>query len=290
MGDQDFRVDVPTDDALDELFHAPDIGNPRPVDGLLIMDDIGGWLEGDCAAFAKEADFAPLAGGLNTHKTRFVIGRTVNRLFDTVSAGEGADLGDILGTRDEDIVTKFERLGQLEAFWNDIGPNDLLSAHRLGQHRSCQADRAQTRYKDRIVTADPDFFKAFVHCAKTTGYLCAIGIAKRIGKQYQIFFFSQQIICHPPIALPAIGSTVGAGAGDHVTTAAVIADAAPRNVVNDDAVAFLEAPATRAGLDDLPAGLMSGDHAALLALGTLAKVLVVDGTDIRAADRRCLGP
>jgi hypothetical protein len=54
-------------------------------------------------------------------------------------------------------------------------------------------------------------------------------------------------------------------------------------VVNDDAVAGLEAAAARACRDDLAARLVAGDHS-LIALRTFAKVLVIDAANIGAAD------
>ena len=108
MGDQDFGMDVPADDAFDQLFHAPDVRDPRTVNGLLIVDNIGRGLEGNRAAFAEEADLAPFAGGLDAGQPGFVVGGTVNGFFDTVAAGEGTDLGNIIRARDEDLIAEFE--------------------------------------------------------------------------------------------------------------------------------------------------------------------------------------
>src|SRR5271165_3708458 len=84
--------------------------------------------------------------------------------------------------------------------------------------------------------------------------------------------------------LPSVSAAVAlAGTGDHVTAAAIVAEAATRNMVDDHAAAFGEAAATGADLDDLAAGLVAGDHS-LVAFGALAQVLMVDAADVGTAD------
>ena len=58
-------------------------------------------------------------------------------------------------------------------------------------------------------------------------------------------------------------------------------------MIDDDAVAGRETPAAGAGLLDLAGRFVSGDDA-LVALGALAQVLVVNAADIRPADGRRL--
>src|SRR5215471_9143279 len=104
----------------------------------------------------------------------------------------------------------------------------------------------------------------------------------------QVLLFGQHEFRHAAIALPAVGAPVLlAGAGDHVAAPAVLADAAAGNVIHDHALALAEPPAAGTGLDNLPARLVARDHA-LVALRTLAEMLVIDTPDIRPANRRRL--
>ena len=54
-------------------------------------------------------------------------------------------------------------------------------------------------------------------------------------------------------------------------------------MIHDHAIAFAEAAASGAGLHDLPARLVPGDHS-LVAFRPLAQMLVINAADIRAAD------
>jgi len=58
-------------------------------------------------------------------------------------------------------------------------------------------------------------------------------------------------------------------------------------VVNDDPIARLESSAARACLNYLPAWLMASDYT-LISLWSLAKMLMINSTDILTAYRRCL--
>ena len=55
------------------------------------------------------------------------------------------------------------------------------------------------------------------------------------------------------------------------------------DVIDDHAVAQAEAAASGTGLDDLAARFVTGHHA-LVALGALAQMLVIDAADVRTAD------
>jgi hypothetical protein len=57
-------------------------------------------------------------------------------------------------------------------------------------------------------------------------------------------------------------------------------------VVHKNAIASLEPATPQAGLHDQPGGLVAGNDS-LVAFRALAKVLMVDATDIGAADGRC---
>ena len=130
----------------------------------------------------------------------------------------------------------------------------------------------------------------FVHRPEPAGHLRAVGVRQRVGQQDEVLLLREHVVGHAAVTLPAVRAPVLAGARDHVAAPAVVAHAAPGDVVDDDAVAHLEAPAARAGGHDLPARLVARDHARLVALGPLAEVLVVDAADVRAADRGALGP
>jgi hypothetical protein len=54
-------------------------------------------------------------------------------------------------------------------------------------------------------------------------------------------------------------------------------------VIDDHAIANLEATAARPGSDDLTRGLVAGDDT-LVAFRTFAQVLVIDGANVRTAD------
>jgi hypothetical protein len=58
-------------------------------------------------------------------------------------------------------------------------------------------------------------------------------------------------------------------------------------VVNKNAVSGFKPAASRSRLHDESGRLVPGNHA-LVSFGTLAKVFMIDATDIGAADRRCL--
>ena len=87
------------------------------------------------------------------------------------------------------------------------------------------------------------------------------------------------------ITLPAIGGAILRRAGDHVAFATVVAHTAAADVVEDHAVAFLEAFAAGTQLHDLPARLVAGDHT-LVAFGAVPQVFAIDGANVAATDRR----
>ena len=108
----------------------------------------------------------------------------------------------------------------------------------------------------------PIFFNRLIDGAEAAGHLRAIGVGEFLGEIDEVLLLGEQVIGHAAVALPAVGAPIlFAGAGDHVAAAAIVADPAAGDVIDDDAVAHAEAPAARAGLDDLPARLVAGDHA-----------------------------
>src|SRR5580700_50906 len=65
VGDERVGMDAPAHDLFHQVLHAPEVGHPGAVDGLLVMDDVLAGLEGHGAALADEADLAPFSGGLD---------------------------------------------------------------------------------------------------------------------------------------------------------------------------------------------------------------------------------
>ena len=79
-----------------------------------------------------------------------------------------------------------------------------------------------------------------------------------------------------------------ARAGNRIAAAAIVADAAARDVVDDHAVALVEPPEPLALFDDHAARLVSGDGSGNIRLRALADVLAVNAADIASADGRGL--
>ena len=155
-----------------------------------------------------------------------------------------------------------------------------LAAERAGG----QAHRAQAGDQHGVIAVDADLFQALVDGAEAAGHLRAIGVGELVGQGDQVLLFGHHVLGHAAVALPAVGAAILlAGAGDHVAAPAIVAHAAAGDVIDNHAVAGLEAAAARARGDDLAARLVPGDHA-LVAFGALAQVLVIDAANIGAAD------
>ena len=78
-------------------------------------------------------------------------------------------------------------------------------------------------------------------------------------------------------------------AGDVISAAAVVADAAAGNVVNNDPVALFEAFQALAFFNNDTAGLMARNHTGDITLRPLSHMLTVDTANIAAADCGRLG-
>ncbi len=176
----------------------------------------------------------------------------------------------------------------MHALLDDIDANDPVGAQFAAERAGRQAHRAETGDQHGVIAADADLFQAFVDRAEAAGYLRAIGVGQFGGEMDQVLLLGEQEFRHAAVALPAVGPAVLlAGAGDHVAAAAIVAQSAAGDVINDDTVAHAEAAASGTRLHDLPAGLVPRHHA-LVAFGTLAQMLVIDAADVRAADSGCL--
>jgi len=147
--------------------------------------------------------------------------------------------------------------------------------------------RAKPGDQDGIVAADADFFQSLINGTESAGNLGSIKESERIRKKNQILLFCEQILGHTAVTLPAVSPAVlRAGAGNHVPAAAIIAHSAAGDVVNQYAVAGFEPATPGTGLYDKAGRFMSGDHS-LVSLWTLAKVFMIDTTDIGPADGGC---
>src|SRR5208337_3983715 len=115
-------------------------------------------------------------------------------------------------------------------------------------------------------------------------------IGERIGQSDEVFFFGDHVLGHAAVALPSVSAAIlGAGAGDHVAATAIVANAAAGDVVDDDAIAGLEAAAPRTFRDNLAAGFVAGNNA-LISFRAFSEVLVINAADVGAADGRSFDP
>jgi len=87
--------------------------------------------------------------------------------------------------------------------------------------------------------------------------------------------------------LPAVCPPIGAGTGDVISSPTVIAEAAAGDVIDNHAVAFAKAAASRASLHNLTGGLVAGNHPRLIALRAFAEMLVINTAYVGAANCRC---
>ena len=107
----------------------------------------------------------------------------------------------------------------------------------------------------------------------------------RVFIAYDIVFNVAFVMGVAAVALPPVGRAGVVGAADLVAVAALVAQPAADDVVNHHPVAEPEVAAPWSHLDDLAAGFVAGDHAAV-GLGAVAEVLAVDRADVAPADRR----
>src|SRR3984893_16004909 len=97
-------MEIPPNEALDQFLHQPGRGHPGSIDGLLIVNDVGGWIELYGSPFAHESNFSPFASGSNRCNTRCWVGRTVERAFHAGPPGQVLDLRDVIwASRSHDV-------------------------------------------------------------------------------------------------------------------------------------------------------------------------------------------
>src|SRR5208337_5608175 len=137
-----------------------------------------------------------------------------------------------------------------------------------------------------MIAVDADLLQALVHGAESACHLRAVGVGQLIGQRDQILLLGDHVLGHAAVALPAVGAAIlVAGAGNHVAAPAVVAHAATGDVIDNDAIARFEAAAAFAHGHNLAAWLVPGDHA-LVTLGALAKMFVINAANVGPADGR----
>src|SRR5262249_16346261 len=144
------------------------------------------------------------------------------------------NLGHVARAAGQRLVADPEVERQLQALRHYIDADHAAGAQFTAERSRGQADRAETGDQHRVVPSNPDLLQPFVHRAESTGHLRAIGIREFAGQVDQVFLLGQEVFGHAAIALPAVGAAVTlAGAGDHIAAPAIVADAAPGDVIDD---------------------------------------------------------
>ncbi len=135
-----------------------------------------------------------------------------------------------------------------------------------------------------MIAVDADLLKPLVDSAESARNLRAVGIGKRIGQRDEVLLFGNHVVGHTAVALPAVSAAILlARARNHVAAPAIVAHAAAGNVIDNHAIAALEASAPRPLSHNLPAWLVAGDHA-LVAFRPLAEMLVINAANVGTAD------
>src|SRR5699024_838890 len=113
-----------------------------------------------------------------------------------------------------------------------------------------------------------------------------------IGQRDQCRLLRQQVFGVAPVALPAVGGVVRGRAADHVAAAAVVAQPASGDVVDDDPIAEAEPATSRTGLHDRSRRLMTRhDPPVGGTVDTPVRlVFMVDVADVASADARGSDP
>src|ERR1019366_995202 len=176
------------------------------------------------------------------------------------------------------------------AFHYRVDPDDRVRSQLSAERCRSQAHRPQAGDQYSVVAADSYLLKPLVNRAEAAGHLRSVGIAQTVGQVHEVLLLGDHIARHPAVALPAVGAAEsGVRAGDHVAPPAVAAEAASGDVVYDCAVTDPVRLAAGPHRDDLAARLVAG-YNALVPLGPLAEMLVVDASNVRSADRGGLDP
>ena len=164
-------------------------------------------------------------------------------------------LGHVVRARRQNLVAEAEIPRDLHALGHHVDADDFLRAQLAAERAGGQADGAEAGDEHGMVAADADLLQALVDGAESAGHLRAVGVGELVGQRDEVFFFGDHELGHAAIALPAVGAAIFlAGAGDHVAAAAIVAHAAAGDVIDDDAIARLEAAAAGARGDNLAAG------------------------------------
>src|ERR1035437_7956207 len=278
------RVQAPAYKALGQFLHQPGGRDPRAVNRLLVVNEVGRRIELHGSALADEDDAAPLARCSNGGGACRGIGGTFDGALDTESAGEVHYLGYVVSARRQRFIAKAHVFRQLQPLLDNINADDFLSAEFARDGSGRESHGAEAGDQHGMIAADSDLLDSLVYRAESAGHLRTVGVGELVRQCDEVLLFGQHVLCHGSIALPAVGATIlFAGAGDHVAAPAVVAYAASGDVVHDDAVTDVETPAAGAGFHNLPTGLVSRDHT-LISLGAFPEMFVINGANIRAAN------
>src|SRR5438034_9670739 len=145
-------------------------------------------------------------------------------------------------------VRETQFLGQFQSVWECLHSHHICS-HGTAQECRAKSNRTQTGDENHI---PPRYVRTKTGCiggAAPAGNHSSIQIGQFIRKGNEVAFFSQQPIGVSSVALPPIGSTLRAGATNHPTTTAIMAQAAATDVIDDHAITLLETLHTRADND-----------------------------------------
>src|SRR5262249_7878464 len=131
---------------------------------------------------------------------------------------------------------------------------------------------------------DSNLLESFIDRSETARHLGTIGVGKLVRQRHQILFFSQNIGRHAPVPLPAVGGSKLARTAYHVATAAVVAHAAPGNMINYNAISLFEPLEAGTLLHNLSARFVPCNFV-LVSFRPFPDVLAVDRPDIAPANR-----
>lgn len=233
-------MDIPSYQSLYKILHFPDTRHPTAIDGLLVMEHVGAWVEMYGTAFSDERDLPPFPDRTYRGRTTRVTGGTIESPLDAMAPGYRLDLRDIVFVGREHMVYQPELLGELNLLFILFNADEVVGPHRFAEHQSRQPCRPQSNHQYRVIAAYTHFLDRLVDSTETTGHLGSISVSQAVGKRDKILFIADNVFSHSAIALPTVGGTGRTGATDHETLPAFMADAATADMIDDDPVPIFE--------------------------------------------------
>src|SRR5665811_2206507 len=279
---------VPTRHPFHEVLDVAEVRHPGAIDSLLIVDHVRARVQFDGAAFADEGDAPPATRRTNGQLAAGGDAGAVDRDFAAEAVGRFTDTLDGVFVGLDNQIRETEPLGQGDPLLDDVNADHLGCASRASQHERGEAHGSETDDERRVVAGDADAPNGFVAGPEPAGNAGPVDVAHRIRHEHAVGFLGQAELGVSTVTLPAIGRSQGTRAADLIAGPALVAAAAAADMVQNDAVALLEAAHAGARGDDLAGWLMAANHARRIAFRTLAEVLAVDGSDVTAANRGSL--